>query len=461
MSFHESCKQLDAGIDGRLSTYITRTKAIELLGDVGSRAVVAVGLKGIGKSSAYRYLTEFSRRGDEVIIGIDPDKYTVNLPNKDRSYTICRKQFEHDIVIEALRGIVAQEDKLKLNVPNIKSLITQARREVTSYLDALKKFVKRGGGISVLGCGFSVGKSDEPVLIGLRENSEVQSALDTLCSICAAGLRIRIVVDDPEQVFSASRTLDTHLVGGFCLAAIRLSEAVSNLKIVALFKTHVYQPIMVDVDDLTRYPEHMVRLRWSADELIEVVQRRLDAEKQKWSDIFVGSVSQGKALLTGELNNITRNGPRDLLHTLDIALQNSKVGKIGKAEIDGSREKASQDSLDELTSAYSSLYRDLGSVAKAVFRTSARSRFTIKELRGHIQTLMVNDEDMKALSKLPWMQSRSSQTLPQLFFETGLLALDSGNVLTLPFDQEYTLDRFRGSKFVRLVPALVSAVVAQ
>ena len=459
MSFHESCKQLDAGIDGRLSTYITQTKAIELLEDVGSRAVVAVGLKGIGKSSAYRYLTEFSRHSDEVIIGIDPDKYTVNLPVKDRSYTICRKQFEHDIVIEALRGIVAHESKL--NVPNIKSLVAQARREVGSYLEALRKFVKRGGGISVLGCGFSVGKSDEPVLIGMRESSEIQSALDTLRSICDAGLRIRIVVDDPEQVFSASRTLDTHLVGGFCLAAIRLSEAIANLKIVALCKTHVYQPIMVDVDDLTRYPEHMVRLRWSADELIDVVQRRLDAEKQKWSDIFVGSVSQGKALLMGELSNITRNGPRDLLHTLDIALQNSKSGKIGKAEIDGSREKASQDSLDELTSAYSSLYRDLGSVVKAVFRTSATSRFAIRELREHIQTLLVNDEDMKALSKLPWMQSRSSQTLPQLFFESGLLALDSGNALTLPFDQEYTLDRFRKSKFVRLVPALVPAVVAQ
>jgi len=32
---------------------------------------------------------------------------------------------------------------------------------------------------------------------------------------------LSIVVDEPEQVFSTSRELDTHSIGGFCLAALR------------------------------------------------------------------------------------------------------------------------------------------------------------------------------------------------------------------------------------------------
>lgn len=459
MSFHESCKQLDGGMDGRLSAYFTKTKAIQLLEDFESRSVVAVGLKGIGKSTAYRYLTEFSRKTDEVVIGVDPDKFRLNLTNKDLSYTACRKQFEHDIVIEALRAITTHDHGFKRT--GLKPLIDEARREVSNYLTELKKFARRGGGISVLGCGFNLGKADEPVFVGLRQQSDIESAYETLRSICSSGVKVRIVVDDPEQVFSASRTLDTQLVGGFCLAAIFLSDKIPNLKIVGLFKTHIYQPMLKDVDDLTRYPEHMVRLRWKPDELVGVVQSRLTAERQKWSDIFEGTAADGKALIRSELSTLTRNGPRDLLHTLDIALQKSRTGKIGKAELDTAREKASQDSLDDLTGAYNSLYPELGDVVKAIFQNSATISYTLRDLKKHIQTLMINDHDMQALAKLRWMQSRSSQTLPELFFETGLLAIQTSQALTLPYDEDYTLDQFRRAEAVRLVPALAAAITAR
>ena len=95
-----------------------------------------------------------------------------------------------------------------------------------------------------------------------------------------------------------------------------------------------------------------------------------------------------------------------------------------------------------------------------VFRDSAGRSYTIKELREHIQNLMVNDHDMKALSKLKWLQSRSSQTLPELFFETGVLALESGSNLTLPYEGEYTLDQFRKTQSIRLVPAPIAAIAA-
>jgi len=460
MSFLDTCKRLDAGIDGHLSSYITKTKAIDALLDFKSTAVVAVGLKGIGKSSAFRYLTEISIDSNQAIIGINPDKFALHLTNRDLNYTTYRKQFEHDIVIEALRAIIERQEVLQTQVSGINSLIESARKEQKAYLDAVKKFIGRGVGVSVLGFGLSLGKAESPVLVGLRPEKDVQSQYDTLSAICRAGVKVRIVVDDPEQVFSASRTLNEELVGGFCLAAIRLSDAIPNLKIIALLKTHVYQPVLRSVDDLRRYPEHMIPLRWTPDELIELLQRRVKAEGQKWVDLFEGSETNAKSLIRNELKNITRNGPRDLLRTLDVAFQKSTTGKVGRSELGKARERAAQDSLDELTSAYNSLYPQLGDVVTVVFRDSAGRSYTIKELREHIQNLMVNDHDMKALSKLKWLQSRSSQTLPELFFETGVLALESGSNLTLPYEGEYTLDQFRKTQSIRLVPALIAAIAA-
>ncbi len=452
MSFHDSCKRLDGEIDGSLSTYITKTKAIEALEDLGSPAVVVVGLKGIGKSSAFRYLTEFGTDRPDVVIGINADRFSLHLTNRDLSYSTCRKQFEHDIVIEALRGITDHQPEF--STPKLKPLITEARSELKSYLDVAKQFTKRGGGISILGFGFTVGKKDVPVLVGLTPEARVKSSLNTLRAICGCGVKLRIVVDDPEQVFSSSRTLDTHLVGGFCLAAIHLSEAIPNLKVIALLKTHVYQPVLRDVDDLTKYPDHMVRLRWTEEELLKVIYRRLDAAGEKWQDVFRDT----SAVIKGEFASISRNGPRDLLHALDVALKNSNSGKLGKSDLEGSREAASQDSLVELGSAYSSQYPDFADVLRVVFRDSPTQSFTIKQLRKHIENLIVSNHDMIALSKLKWMQSRSSQTIPELLFETGTLALESGGKLTLPYEEGYSLDQFRKAQGVRLVPALVSAV---
>jgi hypothetical protein len=458
MSFADSCKRLEGGKDGRLSHYITNTEAIAALSDYKSRAVVAVGLKGIGKSSAYRALTEFGKVSDEVVVGIDPNKFSLHLVKRDLNYTTYRKQFEHDLVVEALRAIVVRASTLEANVPGIRPLIAAAQREQKAYFEAVKQFFGRGVGVSVAGFGFNVGKADGPVLVGLRQQEDVRAAQEALKALCRKGVKVRIVVDDPEQVFSASRSLDVDLVGGFCLAAINLSDDIKNLKIITLIKPHVYQPVIKSVDDLTRYPDHMIRLRWTYDELIEVIQRRLDAEKQKWTDVFEGTEASAKKMLRDELEEITRNGPRDLLRTLDVAFKKSKNGKIDRSLLKASRETAAQGSLDEITGAYNALYPDLGDVVNAVFRGVAEKEFTLEELRQHIQSLMIKDTDMKALSKLKWMQSQNSRTVPNLLFETGVIALKSSNKAILPFDENYTMERFRRADAVFLAPALAGAI---
>jgi hypothetical protein len=310
--FHESCKTLRSADDTRLGGYHVVTPAVRDLAAFKSAQGLAVGLKGIGKTAAYRYLVEFDKKTPDVTVGIDSNNYSLYLVNKDLKYDACRKQFRHDIILEALRAFSDSSEGVQDKVPA--SLVKAAKKQVKSYAAMLGKLGAnlQGLSVSILGCGFTLPlASQQPVAIGLRTNKEIGSALDTLKDICSAGVRIRIVIDDPENVFSASNELDVPLVGGLCLAALELADLIPNLKVIVLLKTHVYYPVVSRVDDLRGYPDHMGRLSWDVDTLTSVVNDRLRWTQTKWSDVFEPDEAAGRRLVRDMCGKV-RNGPRDL-----------------------------------------------------------------------------------------------------------------------------------------------------
>lgn len=450
----EVFKKLDSGTDENLKSYFIITTAINELGHFESRKALAVGLKGVGKTAAYRYFTEFDHTAD-IIVGINTDKFSVYLPNKNLNYATTRKQFEHDIVMEALRAVTENRKSLTKKVN--KSLLDRAAKHVSSYTDTLKSVAGRFGGVSILGFGFTIHHPDTPVAVGLREERDITDAFNLLKELCASGVKIRIVVDDPEHVFSAHRELDTHLIGGFCLAALRLSEAIPGFKVIALLKTHVYYPILLDVDDLRRHPDHMERLCWIKEELVEVVANRIRWAGSTWTNFFEGTDQQARQMVEGMCTNV-RNGPRDLLRWIDLSLQDTKDAKIGQGTLNKTKKRMSLDSLGELESAHSSKYTKIGAVIKAIFRDDPEHRYSMKELKQHIQHLLIKDQEMKALSRLPWMQLETAQTLPELLFEIGAIALEADGRIILPYEEGYDTEHFERASRVLLVPTFVEAI---
>jgi hypothetical protein len=457
-NFHDACRKLESGIDDNLKSYYVTTAAIsEIAGFDSSRAIV-VGLKGIGKTAAFRYFTEFENTPD-VVIGINSDRFSLHLPNNNLHFATCRKQFQHDLVMEALRAVNQQRAKLKGKVSA--QLLDKAERQFNSYTDMLRRFSARvqGFGVSIVGCGFTlpIGTTGVQVAVGLQKEADLEKPLKLLKDICACGVRIRLVIDDPEQVFSASRELDTHLVGGFCLAALRLAALVPGLKIIALLKTHIYYPILREVDDLRNHPDHMGRLSWSKKELVELISDRLRWSKSNWTEIFAGSEVEARRLVNSMCESV-RNGPRDLLRGVDLALQNAKAGKIDARVVGSCKKNMSLSSLGELESAHSAHYPRIRAVIKAIFGKSSDHKFTLSELKQHIGNLLIRDTEMIALSRMPWMQMETSETLPELLFEAGALALGAGDRLMLPYEEHYDNEHFEEADHLILVPALVGAI---
>jgi hypothetical protein len=455
-AFQRSCKMLRAAQDDKLADYYVVTPSVSNLAGFATGCGLAVGLKGVGKTAAYRHLSDFDRSTPDVTVGIDSDRYSLYLSDRNLKTDACRKQFKHDIILEALRAFSASPDSVKKK-PDA-NLVKAAGKQVETYAALLKKAGARmqGFSISVLGCGFTLPTGASPVALGLRAEKDVDSALNTLKAICNSNVKIRIVIDDPENVFSATNKLDVPLVGGLCLAALELSQLIPNLKVIVLLKTHVYYPVLSRVDDLHDYPDHMARLSWDEESLVSAVDSRLKSSGTKWADVFSGGEQAGRSLVKAMSQNI-RNGPRDLLRWIDLSLQSAAGNKISKDTIDKTRTKSSRHSLGELESAHADLYPEIGEVLKIVFRNKGDHKFTLSELKEHIKTLQ-NDQEMRAAWKIRWMQSVTASMLPDLLFKVGALALWMGTQITLPFEEGYHSANFESCSHVSLVPALIDAL---
>jgi len=457
-AFQESCRWLDAGQDPHLEHYFTPTRSIEHVAAFGAPETLAVGIKGVGKSSAFRYFTEFDQNAD-IVVGVTPESHTVHLPNRKLHYSTCMKQFEYDLVIEALKAVVDRRSQLSLNAKVPAPILDQAAKHVSTFKKSLVKWAGRLGGISVLGCGFTVNAppTETPALVGIEGDAKIVEPRRTLEALCRAGIRIRLVVDDPEQVFSASQDLDAHLVGGFCLAALRLSSTIENLKIIVLLKSHVYYQLLGQIDDLGKHIDHAGRLSWTREELLEVIDHRLRWADVLWTNVFEASEADAHELIA-DMSSEVRNGPRDLLRWLYYALERAAGGRVSRQHVEETRSQMAIEALRELEVAFLNDYKGVTPVLRSIFGKDLSNSFTLDGLRAHIADQLVTSREMRVLARLRWMQSQTSHTLPAVFLRVGALAFQSGDSLVLPYNAGYDEGALERATGIRLVPAIAAAI---
>jgi len=454
-SFYNSLRKLDASADKDLKNYFEKTQPIRLLEDFSSNKVLAIGIKGIGKTAAYRHLTE-SNEKNTIVIGINWRKYTLYLQNRNLNYSSCQKQFEHDFIIEALKAVTENSNKIKSVVSN--QLIKMAKAQFTSYKDILKNAAGQFSGISILGFGFTLNKPDTPLLVGLCPENEISAAKKILQDICRAGVRIRIVIDDPELVFSATQDLDTHLIGGLFLAAIQLSSEIKNLKIIVLVKTHIHFPIVSTIEEFDKCPDASINLSWTKFELISALEKRIEWTNCNWSDIFATPEAEARKTLKNRICSHLRNGPRELLRWCFLAHREAREGKIDLKSIKFSEKEFSKYALNSLKISFSQLYPKIDEVIKQIFRGEVKKIFRPKEFKVYIEKLLVNNQNMRSLWTLKWLQSETHYTLPEILFKVGGISFKLKNKIVLPYEKDFRSENFESATSIFLTPALRSAI---
>ena len=153
-----------------------------------------------------------------------------------------------------------------------------------------------------------------------------------------------------------------------------------------------------------------------------------------------------------------RNGPRDLLRWLDYALQASQDRSISASDVEQARIGMSRNALLELAGAYFETNERIEAVLQVVFGQEPEREYTRTDFREHVQDLLVNNPEMRALATMRWLQRQSSRTLPELFFEMGVISIRSDQKIILPYEEDYTPRAFDRAKSIFLTPALAPAI---
>jgi len=370
MKFCDLCKQLEATLDEHLKDYYVSTECISNLKSSNKSQSIIVGYKGSGKTTTFRYLTEFEPT--DIVIAIDPNNFSLELPKTNLSWQTCSRQFENDLILESLYAIKSNKTLFE-KLP--RGLQKKIKKNLPNNIDKILKVFKRGGGASVLGCGFNLNPATLEVSPGLHLLEDYKSALETLQETTEKDIKIRIVVDNPEHVFSSSFDLDIGLLGGFLLAATKMNILIKNLNVTVLIKSHVFDPIYRIVDDLHNYPDNISHLFWTPQELISMVDRRLETSEDSWETIFYNGKETGEKLIEYMSHNI-RNGPRDILRWLLEILKEYEGKNINKTLSNNVKAKMGKDSFDALVTAHSLVYEKLDDVIKAIFRENGDKIFT-------------------------------------------------------------------------------------
>src|SRR5262249_13655871 len=142
---------------------------------------LVVGITGIGKSAAFRYLAELEKT-PEITVALNPDRYTLHLPRADLNYRACQKLFEGDLVMECLRAVTEHHGQLAGKVHARE--LAAARLAVEQYVEKVKSFAGRVSGVSVLGCGLTVSPGKDKVPVGLTQDDGGAKAVRLLEAIC-------------------------------------------------------------------------------------------------------------------------------------------------------------------------------------------------------------------------------------------------------------------------------------
>jgi hypothetical protein len=362
--FQRYLKETDARTDPNLHLYRVETEAMKRLASFSDRAFLAVGLKGIGKTACF--LTLQAPTDADVIQPISAETQEPHEIASSRPTLQYIPEIRSELIMQALVALhsrVKNDPKLSRRVPQdahqeLNVLIADLVKKLTSSFDFL-------GGVTFMGFGISFrnrNKGDPEFRLVSRSNyNKTLALLQKLCTV----VRIRLIVDDPEAIFSADEGLNENLVAALAIAADELNSKVPNFKCVVLIKPNVLQALR-KVDE---FPNVQVRLSWTDEELKEVIRLRAKAANVKLKDVFRAEPDLTLIKLTKD----SRSGPRDVLRRLGFQLDAYPLEAVTPETLEKTIGLYSESCFDQMYGPYERPYPGLSRASIILFEGSKLS----------------------------------------------------------------------------------------
>lgn len=447
-------RNTEARSDTNFHLYDLKTAALTRLLDPKGRAYLAIGLKGVGKSAAFKVLS--GANGADVVRAIDAETYEVPDEAKPIPTRQYLREVRSELVFQALSDLVSRaksDPAFAAIIPD--DLHQRANILVHKLWDRIKGIANEIGGISILGFGITRRAS----LKGKKKPLEQASTEDyeeafKILSGLKGKINFRTVIDDPESIFTVSDKINANMVAAVCIAANELTQQLPNLRIIILLKPNVFDALL-DIDEFVRIPiDVRVRLSWTRNELKELVKKRAKAAKFDLNEIFRPDAET----VLDRIIDDSRTGPRDVLNRIIVHNNVTASDLIVADDLPVSAEEFARVSYEQMSGPYNAEYPGLARASIILFEGDV-TEFGRETLRRRFDNMIGSNKEIIAWADQEW--ARNSEKFSELLVEFGLVAIKSTDRIVLPYEADFSGLSKQPSVIFTYIPGMAPKIQLQ
>ncbi|MGV7219245.1 P-loop ATPase, Sll1717 family [Bradyrhizobium sp. UFLA05-112] len=445
--FFELCGRADGREDQDVLSYTIPTESISGCLTPKMPLTVLLGMKGVGKSTAFKRMTAEPPSGF-LVAGFAPGSERFKrLSNVQPG--LFRERFLALFLIAAI-SMLEESELLDAKDKSSLSILPAPLESILKTLDSAVKEGRsrlKGGSAFGFGLSFDLSEDQEKKL----DQFDRAAARAKLQALAGKGVAVRFFVDDPEQSLPPGEQGSNALVG-LILAANEINinfRGVVGLTV--LLKTHVYQKVSGNEELANMIPAQRGALSWTEDELLAAVESRLTFAGLSYADAFAFK----KGDLKKHVISLLRNGPRDLFVWISMASRASGGEKLKLDDFSATKKSIGEFSMQQISAAYTNEIPNIPRLLRLVFPKN--KEYSWEALIAEVAELRTNSKEFIELSEKNKLDLSSDYA--KFFLEAGTLQLTTKGNVVEPFGKDYHHNQEIGKDTkVRVHPLLAAAL---
>lgn len=330
--------RLDAELDTSILNYFVQTGSVE---EIKKGKYLVLGRKGSGKTAIFKYLENNEHTKDNVVpLGLKEYPYAAHKTLKENGMSDDSAHTLSWTFLIILISIKFLETENKLSRKE-KKVLNDALKVIGKYssINLVIKWINKvkKWDLKILGSGAGMEISDSmDDSLSTQMHDFIEKGKDILNNYYnSSGKPVTVLIDGIDDSWDGKEPTKNFIIGS--LRAVRnlysdLDRGRNMAPAVMFLRTDIWDSI--NFNDKNKYMQDAVKLKWTDDNLVSVVEARAQYSFNKengtesniaWADIFeVGTPIRNRRDSRGYVLSRTMGRPRDILSFSRLALHRAQ-----------------------------------------------------------------------------------------------------------------------------------------